>query len=112
MPMAYLSLKSDFIFKTLFTGEPDILVDLVNAVLDLPEGLRIKELTILNPEIPKEIVSDKTSIFDIRAVNEGGEQIIIEMQAFSQSFFVKRALYYWAKTYTSQLSRGDEYHLL
>ena len=110
--MAFLSLKSDFIFKTLFSQQPDLLVDLVNAVLDLPEGLRIRELTILNPEIPKELISDKTSIFDIRAVNESGEQIIIEMQAFPQGFFVKRALYYWAKTYISQLARGDEYHLL
>ncbi len=39
--MAFLSLKSDFIFKTLFSQQPDLLVDLVNAVLDLPEGLSI-----------------------------------------------------------------------
>jgi len=29
--MAFLSLKSDFIFKKLFTEEPEFLVDLVNA---------------------------------------------------------------------------------
>ena len=110
--MAYLSLKSDFIFKKLFTEEPEFLVDLVNAVLDLPENLRIAELQVLNPEIPPELISDKTSIFDIRAVNESGEQIIIEMQAFPQAFYAKRALYYWAKTYSTQLAKGEDYLLL
>ena len=110
--MAYLSLKSDYVFKKLFGEEPDILMDLLNAILDLPKDESIKELTVLNPEIPKELISDKTSIFDIRAINQSGEQIIIEMQAFPQYFFVQRALFYWAKTYASQLERGDDYQQL
>ncbi len=110
--MTYLSLKSDYVFKKLFGEEPDILMDLLNSILDLPSEQTIKELTVLNPEIPKELVSEKTSIFDIRALNQNGEQIIIEMQAFPQYFFVQRALFYWAKTYASQLEKGDNYQQL
>ena len=73
---------------------------------------QIKSLTILNPEIPKELTEEKLSILDIKAEDLEKSQFIIEMQAFPQSEFPKRALYYWAKSYSRNLGRGYNYDKL
>ena len=110
--MAFLSLTSDFIFRTLFTRSPDLLIDLTNSILQLPFEKKIIKINILNPEIPREYITDKMSILDIKAEDSSGRLFNIEMQAFSQGYFVKRALYYWAKLFTSQLTQGNKYDRL
>jgi predicted transposase/invertase (TIGR01784 family) len=110
--MAFLKLTSDFIFKKLFTESPELLADLVNSVLNLNSEFKIVSLEVLNPEIPKEIISDKTSILDIRAKDKFGNIYNIEMQAFPKSAFIKRALFYWSKLYSGQLDKGDPYSKL
>jgi predicted transposase/invertase (TIGR01784 family) len=107
--MDFLKLTSDFIFKKLFTESQDLLVDLVNSVLNLNSEFRIISLEVLNPEIPKEIISDKTSILDIRAKDKFGNIYNIEMQAFPKSAFIKRALFYWSRLYSGLLAKGEQY---
>jgi len=106
MIMAFLKLTADFIFKRLFVGSPELLIDLINAVL-LQGETEIKdpitEIVILNPEITRETLDDKSSILDIKANDGHGNLYNIEIQAFPRSSFVKRALYYWARLYGSQL---------
>ena len=110
--MKFFALTVDFVFKSVFGKNEDLLLGLLNSFPQFQENRRIVWLKVLNPEIPKEISSEKFSILDIRAQNEKGESILIEMQAFPQSSFSKRALYYWAKIYSRSLGRSQNYNRL
>ena len=110
--MKLFSLTVDFAFKALFAPNPDLLVNLLNSFPSFKGNNRIVSLKVLNPEIPKELSDEKLSILDIKAENENGEQFLIEMQAFPQSSFTKRALYYWSKVYSKGLRKGQDYEEL
>ena len=47
-----LSPKNDYVFKKLFTGDTEILTDLINHALGRSEADRIVSVDIRNPEIP------------------------------------------------------------
>jgi predicted transposase/invertase (TIGR01784 family) len=110
--MKLFSLTVDFAFKSLFAPNPDLLISLINSFPSFQAKNRVVNLKVLNPEIPKEISSEKLSLLDIKAENELGEKFLIEMQAFAHSSFTKRALYYWAKTYSRSLNKGQDYEEL
>ena len=110
--MKLFSLTVDFAFKALFAPNPDLLMSLINSFPSFQGANRIKNLKVLNPEIPKELSHEKLSILDIKAENEKGEKFLIEVQAFPQSSFTKRALFYWAKVYYRSLSKGENYEQL
>jgi len=110
--MKLFSLTVDFAFKSLFAPNPDLLISLINSFPSFQGKSRVVNLKVLNPEIPKEISSEKLSLLDIKAENELGEKFLIEMQAFAHSSFTKRALYYWAKTYSRSLNKGQDYEEL
>lgn len=113
--MELLRLTTDFVFKLVFTTSPDLLIDLINSILSRdpnPPQAPIVQIEILNPELTKESETGKMSILDIKAMDEKDNLYNIEMQAFPHTAFVKRALYYWAKLYGSQLKEGDDYRKL
>ena len=110
--MKLFRLTIDFTFKAVFGKNPDLLMDMLNSFPQFQGNKQIKSLTILNPEIPKELTEEKLSILDIKAEDLEKSQFIIEMQAFPQSEFPKRALYYWAKSYSRNLGRGYNYDKL
>ncbi len=110
--MKLFSLTVDFAFKSLFAPNPDLLISLINSFPSFEGKNRVVNLKVLNPEIPKEISTEKLSHLDIKAENELGEKFLIEMQAFAKSSFTKRALYYWAKTYSRSLHKGQDYEEL
>ncbi len=107
--MKLFSLTVDFAFKSLFAPNPDLLISLINSFPSFQGENRVVSLKVLNPEIPKEMDSEKLSFLDIKAANEKGEKFLIEMQAFPQSSFTKRALYYWSKVYSRGLTKGQDY---
>ncbi len=72
----------------------------------------IEELTLQPAEILKEHASDKSVVLDIKARSHAGDLFNIEMQATEQHFYSARALYYWARLYTGQLSQGENYRAL
>ncbi len=101
----------DVVFKLLLTRNPRLLHDMVESVLARPIG----GLRIINPTILGEQVSDRGVIFDIHAVvDDDGDRVDLEMQrtAGHRSTLCSRMLYYVARNYTDQLSRGDKFHLL
>lgn len=104
-----LKLTTDFIFKRIFASNTDVLVNLLNAVLDLPPGEQISSLSIENSELFKDSDRDKASFFDITATNEKNAKFIIEMQAFPQKGYLKRALFYWAQAFSQGIKKGDAY---
>ena len=65
-----LPLYNDFVFKALLVKNPDILLDILNSFPTFQGLQRIKEITILNPELPKSTDMEKGSVLDIRATDE------------------------------------------
>ena len=99
----------DFAFKKLFGVEEnkDLLISLINAVVS--EKDQIIDLDIKNPYNAKTFKDDKLSILDIKAQGTNKKWYNIEMQIMDQQYYDVRALYYWSKVYTTQLSSGINY---
>ena len=87
----------DFAFKKIFAGKDDrskiLLMDLLNAILDLEDKEKIVEVVYLNPFNDKEYDKDKLSIMDIKVKNQEDELIDIEMQINNADNF-KESLYW------------------
>jgi predicted transposase/invertase (TIGR01784 family) len=106
--------KVDYAFKHLFGRDATrpILIDLLNQVLNGTGKRLIREVELLNPFNPKETFDDKLSILDIKARDESGRQINVEMQMLPHPYFKSRILYYLAKFHQQQLREGEKYSAL
>ena len=82
-------LLDDYIFKRTFTrDDPNgILRDLLESILKI----KIKNVLVLNSEIPKDLLDEKASRLDIRAEIDNERIINIEMQVKYQSDIEKRS---------------------
>ncbi|MDR1647960.1 MAG: Rpn family recombination-promoting nuclease/putative transposase, partial [Zoogloeaceae bacterium] len=110
---AILPPKCDEVFKMLFGDAHDTepLVGFLRAVLPLPDD-DYEELTLLNPFLPGEIVSDKTGILDVRVRTKSGKQLDIEIQVANHAAFKSRILYYLTRLFSSQIGEGESYSKL
>lgn len=98
----------DFAFKAIL-GSPEhsrVTVHFLNALLAPP---RITEVRILNPFLGQESDGDKLAVLDIRATDELGRQLNIEVQTTLPAGLAQRLTYYAASLYSGQLSEGDPY---
>ena len=104
--------RVDLAFKKIFGVEEnkDLTMSLINAVVASED--QVSEITLLNPYNPKNFANDKLSILDIKAKAKDGKRFNIEIQVSDEADYDKRALYYWAKLYTEQLTSGEDYGLL
>lgn len=100
-------LLNDYIFKRTFTKDnPNgILRDLLEAVLNV----KIKNVQVLNAEIPKDILDEKSSILDIRAELDNEKIVDIEMQVNNEGNIDKRSSLYMSKNISTQLKVNEEY---
>ena len=105
----FLDPKNDVAFKRIFGSErnKDILIHFLNDMLVFKERQPIVEVTFLKTIQDPEIAAKKTSIVDILCKDEAGHTYVIEMQVAKSKGFEKRAQYYAAKAYISQMDRGD-----
>src|SRR5258708_4324657 len=103
--------KVDYAFKKLFGSEANcpLLIDLLNAVLELPEGKRVREVTLLNPFTETSYAGGKVAILDVKARDESARHHHLEMQQSVPWSFDKRVLYYWATLHSQQMLSGDYY---
>lgn len=101
--------KIDIIFRKLFgsEGNKDLLISLVNSVVN--PNPPIVDLVLRNPYNLADYVDDRESILDIKAEDRNGTQYDIEMQIASHPRYGQRAIYYLARTFAGQISRGDEF---
>lgn len=106
--------KVDYAFKRLFGREQNrlLLLDLLNAVLQLSEQNRLTDVQLLNPFGEKDTLDDKLSIVDVKARDQQGRLFDIEMQVLPERAFRSRVLYYWADLHRGQLSAGEPYSAL
>ncbi len=99
----------DFAFKLMF-GSPEhtsVTIHFLNAVLS--RLLRITEITIQNPFLGKDDEDDKLSVLDIRATDEHGRKLNIEMQTTLPAGMSQRLTYYTARVYGGQMNEGNHY---
>ena len=109
--MNFVDIKNDVAFRKIFgnSNKPEIIISFLNAVLNLPKGKKIKQITIENPFMLPAIKVLKSSILDVRVTDERDISYIVEMQVEESDGFDKRVQYYVAKKYSSQINVGEDY---
>ena len=112
--MGDVKITTDIFFRYLFGSESnkDLLLDFINAVLVDADFRPVKDVFIKNPFNLSNLATLKESILDVKAIDENGSTFDIEVQVAEEIDFGKRTLYYWAKNYSEQLEKGDEYYEL
>ncbi len=99
----------DVVFALLFAGAKnrDLLIALLTAVLQ--PRTPIGNVTVLNPDLPKQLVSERGAVLDVLVRLEDGRQVNVEMQSRYQSGLPQRILYYWAGMFRAQLGTGTDF---
>ena len=112
---------NDYFIRYLFShsGNENIALHFINSVFKDLNFATFEKIEILNPFNIAENYDEKESIapkvdsrLDIKATTETGITVLIEIQARGNEDFIKRALYYWAYNYSSNLNRGGIYNEL
>ncbi len=111
--MIFINPKTDYAFKKIFgsSESKDILISFLNALIYTGNST-IKDLEIINPNLPLKLEGLKDSYLDVKAKLSDGTLVIIEMQVLNVQSFGKRVFYNAAKTYGFQLQAAQGYRLL
>ncbi|TAE94017.1 MAG: Rpn family recombination-promoting nuclease/putative transposase, partial [Oscillatoriales cyanobacterium] len=111
--MRFINPKTDFAFKKIFGGNESkpILISFLNAMI-YDGNPTITDLEIIDPYLASRVPYLKDSYLDVKARLAGGATVIIEMQVLNVESFAKRVVYNTAKTYSTQLIRGEGYFKL
>ncbi len=103
--------KTDFVFKRIFGTEPNkhLLIELLNALLELAGDQRIEDITYLSPEQKIPVAELKLSLVDVKCRDHGGREYVVEMQILNVEAFEKRVVYNVSKAYVMQIHSGEHY---
>ncbi len=102
--------KNDYVFFRLFSEEPELLIDLINAVrADQPP---ITEITLLDARLTPERIQGKRLVLDLKAVDEHGQRYTIEMQVRSFGAWGARGTLYAARMLSEQPIVGSSYRAI
>lgn len=113
--MQRLKPLNDFIFGKTFgeKGDEEQLLSLLNAILAKTKHKKLVKIEIVEHRtFTAEVVGDKTSILDIRAVAEDSTRINIEVQLRDYGNMDRRSLFYWSREFASGLDKGGDYSQL
>ena len=105
-----LTLKNDYLFKLLLGSKENktCLQDFLECIPDMPAGM-IADLELLDKELTKDAISDKTGILDVKLRLKDGTAIDIEIQNSWSAEFIPRTLFYWSKMYIEGFKEGEAY---
>ncbi len=100
--------KLDLVFKKIFgnVNNIDLLTDFLASVLDVPTD-SIQKVEIIDNEIIPDTIEKKFSRLDL-LILVNNEYVNIEIQVNNYND-KERTLFYWAKVYTNQLGKGEDY---
>ncbi len=103
--------KTDFVFKRIFGSEvhKPLLIELLNALLELSGDHRIVDLKYLSSEQHVPVEELKLSLVDVKCFDERGRHYVVEMQVLNVEGFEKRVVYNTSKAYVMQLRTGEGY---
>ncbi|KAA5538994.1 Rpn family recombination-promoting nuclease/putative transposase [Roseiconus nitratireducens] len=99
----------DFAFKRVL-GSPEhasLTVNFLNAVL--ADEHVIRSVEFLNPFLDKDFEEDKLAILDIRARDDRGRWLNVEIQTTLPGKLPERLTYYVASQYVGQMREGQRY---
>ena len=102
-----VKIKLDIIFKKLFTENVTMLKNFLCDILDIPRS-RVRSIQVLNGEIQPEDIQGKQIRLDIK-IQMDDRIIDVEMQMQDKGDYKERSLYYWAKLFSEQLKKGENY---
>ena len=103
---------NDYLFYKVFgeKGDEVQLLGFLNAVLGRYGNDRFISVDILeNKTFTPEVIGDKASILDVRAILQGGTRINVEVQLRNRGNMDKRSLFYWSREYAASLNEGQDY---
>ena len=102
-----LPLTNDYVFKRIFGQEDNksALKDFLECILDV----KIENIKINNPEIPKNYYDSKFGILDLKVTLNDGILVDVEMQMQNQNNVEQRMPYYMASNYSNTIKEGDPY---
>jgi predicted transposase/invertase (TIGR01784 family) len=103
--------KTDFVFKRIFGSEvhKPLLIELLNALLELSGDHRIVDLKYLSSEQHVPVEELKLSLVDVKCLDQRGRHYVVEMQVLKVEGFEKRVVYNTSKAYVTQLRAGEDY---
>jgi predicted transposase/invertase (TIGR01784 family) len=103
--------KTDFVFKRIFGTEvhKPLLIELLNALLELEGDHRIVDLEYLSPAQHVPVEELKMSLVDVKCLDQRGRHYVVEMQVLKVEGFEKRVVYNTSKAYVTQLRAGEDY---
>ncbi len=99
--------KIDFAFKEIMMDDV-IRVGFLSAILKI-DPAEIKETKVLNTNLRKIYEGEKQGILDVRVLLDNYMEIDIEIQLATLNVWADRSLFYLAKMYTEQISKGQDY---
>ena len=102
-----LPLTSDYVFKRIFGQEEnkEALKDFLESILNI----KIKNIEINNPEIPKNFYDSKYGVLDLKVTLDSKLIVNVEMQLQNEHNIEQRTTYYMTSTYANQLGEGVAY---
>ena len=106
-----LSPKIDSVFQVLFgeVGSEFITKELLEAIL----GEEISDVDLSNnPVLRRFYPEDKMGILDVLVRFNNNTTCNIEMQMVNTGEIIQRMLFYWAKAFTKNIKKGENYHNL
>ena len=110
-PTRLLSPKIDSVFQVLFgeVGSEFITKELLEAIL----GEEISDVDLSNnPVLRRFYPEDKMGMLDVLVRFNNNTTCNIEMQMVNTGEIIERMLFYWAKTFTRNVKKGQNYHNL
>jgi predicted transposase/invertase (TIGR01784 family) len=111
-PIDRLNPLNDYLFFKVMgeKGDEEQLLAFLNAVIKRTGKKRLISVEILeNKTFTAEVIGDKSSILDIRAVLEDKSRVNIEVQLRNLGNMDRRSLFYWSLEYTRSLAAGKDY---
>ena len=101
------TMKTDTLFKILFTKYQDLLKRLVAALLGISYE-SIEQFIVINPDISPEELGKKFCRLDINMV-VNGQKVDLEVQVTDEGNYPERSLFYWAREFSTGINEGEDY---
>lgn len=108
--MKLVSLKTDYVFKEIFSRE-NVRKQFLSDVLGIPlESIRTVRIT--SPHLLRQYRWQKEGIIDMLLELNDDTCVDLELQVRSQKYWYKRQLFYLARMYAGSLRTGQNYDRL
>ena len=108
--MHQLSYSNDLFFKYTLSREDEGSVYARNTIIERVTGIRVKESTVLNPNLDPGIIGKKRIILDVHVKDEQNRHFNIEMQTTYKGLAeMMRFEFYGARALNDQLNSGKKY---